>query len=212
MTGGEPTLYNGLSELLGNLPIDSKWAITSNTLLTDTIKRLPTYNCKDWTASYHFHSDKIFLDNINLLRNHGVPVRITIVLTPKNIDIVKQKVKDFVFEGIGINIHPLLKQDFSWLNHKEVWQEACKMGKKNVYVNFIDDISAEWKPEKHDICQAGTDKYFVLMPDGSVLRCYSEILQYHPSAHIKNFEPLSEPGACNIDCMFPCDKQQARKV
>jgi len=212
MTGGEPTLYKGLPELLGSLPIDSKWAITSNTLLTDNINKLPTYNCQDWTASYHFHSDDIFLKNIDTIKNHGVPLRITIVLTPDNIDTVKQKVKEFTFEGHGVNIHPILKQGFSWADHNEIWQEASSMAEKNAYINFIDDISSEWKPEKHDICQAGMEDYFVLMPDGTVLRCYSEILQYSATTSIKDFVPAEQPEKCYIDCMFPCDKQIARET
>ncbi len=212
MTGGEPTMYKGLPEVLNGLPFDSEWAMTSNTLLTDVINELPGHNCKDWTASYHFHNDDIFLNNIKTLRAKGIPVRITIVLTPDNLDILREKVRDFVFQNIGVNIHPMLKQGFDWKDHREVWDAAIEFAALSPCVNIIKDISDAWVPERHEICPAGTDKYFVVMPDGSVVRCYSDILRYEPTENIETFVPAKENGPCGKECMFPCDKQIARKT
>ena len=45
MTGGEPTMYKDLNKLLMHISGFSRWAITSNTLNREAIKKLPAYNC-----------------------------------------------------------------------------------------------------------------------------------------------------------------------
>ena len=52
LTGGEPSLYPGLAELLAGLHEGCAWSITSN-LLTEAALRLPLEHCASFTASWH---------------------------------------------------------------------------------------------------------------------------------------------------------------
>lgn len=216
MTGGEPTKYKDLPKLLKHMGAGSMWAITSNTLLTEQIEQMPVENCLAWTASYHYHSDDLFLDNIMLLAKKGINVRVTIVISPDNYKVGFEKVKSFISKGIGVNIHPILKQDFDWQAdpaHKEIWGAMEQMEQLAPgFVVMIKDISDRWVPEHYPICDAGTDKYSMLMPDGMVYRCYSQILTGTNEGHINDYTPKTMPEGCTMDCMFPCDRQVARKT
>ena len=210
MTGGEPTMYKDLNKLLLHLSGFSRWAITSNTLNRDAIKKLPAYNCHAWTASYHYHSDDDFMTNLFILRGKGIMPRVTIVITPENYNVAKEKIKMFQVEGYGVNIHPVLKQDFDWAEHRDVW-DGIKGLADGAQTMIVGDISDKWMPERHEMCSAGGD-YFCLMPDGQVLRCYSQILTDDHGVFIKDFEPVYEARPCSMDCMFPCDRQIANKT
>lgn len=211
MTGGEPTCYKDLPKLLRHIGHNSKWAITSNTLNSDIIKEMPLHNCLAWTASYHFHSDKEFERNLFNIKRRGIMPRVTIVFTPWNYEEAFKKIKHFA-QNFGVNIHPMLKQGFSWekSGYMRVWREAEQLARDIDSVQFINSISDEWKPERYDVCSAGRD-YFCVMPDGQVRRCYSHLLAEKVEGHIKDFKPATEARPCGVDCMFPCDRDEARK-
>lgn len=209
MTGGEPTIYPDLDKLLSHISAQSRWAVTSNTLNTDMIKRLPTHNCLAWTASYHYHSDDTFLTNLFILRGKRVMPRITIVITPENYETGLQKIALFKNEGYGINVHPVLKQGFDWEAHRDVWDAMHKVA-DGAQINVIGEISDSWEAERHEICEAGGD-YFMVMSDGQVLRCYSQLLTDDAGTHISEFKPVMQPMPCSMDCMFPCDRQIAKR-
>ncbi len=205
MTGGEPLCYKDLDKLLLHLRLDCRWAITSNTLNREMIKRIPAYNCLAWTASYHYHSDKEFLDNLYILRHKKIVPRVTVVATPKNFDTAVGKIKMISSEGYGVNIHPVLKMGFSWEKEMEKWDSLLNMADGRRIV-FIKDISYKWTPQRYDYCLAGKN-YFCLMPDGKVLRCYSQILTDKNLGYIWDFEPFNLMRPCDMGCMFPCDRQ-----
>jgi len=214
MTGGEPTVYKDLPKLLKHIGVESRWAITSNTLLTEQIEQMPAENCLAWTASYHYHSDDKFMRNLKILKDKGINVRVTIVITPENYQKGFVKTVEYMNEGFGINIHPLLKQGFDWNSKKEdkaIWQGMVELEQaSHGIVTMIKEISDHWKAEHYPVCQAGTGKYFMAMPDGQVFRCYSQILTGKKEGMIETFVPNVSNEACNMDCMFPCDREIAR--
>jgi len=205
MTGGEPLCYKDLDKLLLHLRLDCRWAITSNTLNREMIKKLPAYNCLAWTASYHYQKDKEFLDNLYILRHKRIIPRVTIVVTPENFNTAVEKIKMIDSEGYGVNIHPVLKMGFSWEKDMDKWNELLGMadGKRII---FVRDISYRWTPQRYDYCHAGSN-YFCLMPDGKVLRCYSQILTDKNLGYIWDFKPFKLMTPCDMECMFPCDRQ-----
>lgn len=209
LTGGEPTLYEGLAKFLDHLPSNCSWAMTSNTL--GNVSDFESYNCRAWTASYHFVKESEFLKSIQTLRLKGFTVRVTMVLTPENFKKIEKAVKLFRKEEFPINIHPYLKQGFSWGNHQDIFQKFKEMHDGN-WVDFISGIPMEFKGDRYDHCEAG-NYYFALWPDGTVYRCLSSILHDGESSkgHIKDFIPgiLIEP--CNRECMFPCDRERPKK-
>ncbi len=207
LTGGEPLEYRDLPELLAHVPADSIWAITSNTLNTEVLKAIEPDNCKFWTASYHYHSRTKFVDNLEWLKLRGFPVRVTLVLTPDNLDQVTSVIDDFRRVAVMANVHILCKQDFSWLDTPEKREvlEAAEKLHDGVWVNVVQGIARTWATHRFTSCDAGRD-YFALMPNGQLLRCWSDIISKFTLGHIMTYEPPSEGlRQCDQPCVFPCD-------
>lgn len=205
MTGGEPTMYNGLENLLASLPKKSEWAMTSNTL--NSVDKLPGNNCISWTASYHYHSDKLFLDNCKRLKDKGIPVKITMVITPENFKTVKKKIK-FFRKKFLIHIHPVLKKGFDWREYPNIWKDMHKLESKKVKV--IKDIDSHWKEKRYKECNAG-GYYFMVFPNGRVFRCYSAILGQGDLGYIWDYKPDYKLRECGYPCVFPCDEMPVKK-
>ena len=212
-TGGEPTAYAGFVDLVGGVGNSNCWSITSNTLLTKVIEKIDFTHCADWTASYHYHNDDVFVNNClyildKIRHNHAVP-RVTMVLTPDNKDMLLDKVEMFAANKLPVNVHPMLKEGFSWDDHREIY-ESVKAICTSPMRAFIDDIPDHFAGDHNETCSAGRN-YFMLLPDGRVWRCYSVILDETlagTSPFIWDYKPTD--GECNIDCMFPCDRQVHR--
>lgn len=207
LTGGEPLCYKELPEFMAHLPVCSTWAITSNSLMGD-LRKFETMNCDAWTASYHYHSDEKFFKNLEILAEGAFGPRATLVLSPDNIETVKNAIERVTGLGVGVNIHPVLKQGFDWGKYPEIWDEFKAMddGKRILFISDIPTSFADLKWPRAQACGAGMD-YFVLFPDGMVYRCYTMILKGKPLGHIKDLVPSSEPKPCEIRCRFPCDIQ-----
>jgi len=210
MTGGEPLMYKNLDKLTRHLPHHSRWAITSNTLNRELIKKLPEHNCLSWTASYQFCEDDRFISNLFLLKIKGLKPRVTVVITPQNHQFAFKKIKWLTDLGYCVNIHPVLKKDFSWQEQMDIWDKA-KAFADGDRIRFIDDISYRWVEHRYDFCEAGKN-YFMLLPDGRVLRCYSQILTEKDLGYIWNFAPHSIMMPCNMGCVFPCDRQVRKEA
>jgi len=201
LTGGEPTMYGQLADLLAHIPCDSSWAITSNTL--NDVRLFEPQNCKFWTASYHYKKREQFLKNMDWLKRRGFACRVTMVMTPENADHMFSVMRDFRKLDIMVNVHPVLKQGFSWAEHKELLAQARALH-DGVWVNLVEEVPKEYKPRKYAGCNAG-GKYFALMPDGTVLRCYSALLWRGREGHIGSYEPSARIRPCNQKCLFHCD-------
>lgn len=206
MTGGEPTLYKEFPDLIQRLPSDCRWAITSNTLNTETIRNIDLTKNLQWTASYHYHSDVKFANLCNELRDAGVNVRITLVATPDNYETLIEKIEFFKALYFDINIHPILKKSPVWIGHNDIWDKVQAIEG----VNVVKDIPPAWTEKSFSRCKAGSE-YFALMPDGKAMRCMSKILSGETLGHIKDLAPAPEieNKKCNGKCVFPCDLQIA---
>lgn len=211
LTGGEPALFKGMHDFMAHVPCDSSWAMTSNTLL-DNVKLFEPDNCLHWTASYHHTQHDKFLENMRWLRNKGFPTRITFVLTPRNAEKCFAAIETFRKEEFLINIHPMLKEGFSWYRTPErvALLEKARALHDGIWVNFVDDVMKEWKPQQYSQCNAG-GHYFSLMPDGQVLRCYSSMLDKKSEGHVGEYQPVSLYRPCKRECVFPCDLQHVRE-
>lgn len=208
LTGGEPLMYPHLAELLAHVAADSSWAITSNTL--GEVRLFEPGNCKFWTASYHYTQHDKFVKNVTFLRQRGFPIRVTLVLTPENEKTCFEAIRDFRKNDVMVNLHPVLKQGFSWERHPELLARA-RAAHDGVWVVFVDDVPKEWKPRQYSNCKAGGD-YFALMPDGTVLRCYSALLWHGKVGHISDYQPTKLFAPCSKPCVFHCDNRAEKNV
>ena len=215
ITGGEPLNYPDVEHLLQHLEFRSKWSITSNTLSTEVIKKLAFFNCKSWTASFHYREEERFTENLIYLLKHGAKVRVTLVLTPENEKEVLRYALKFQRHCYGVNIHPLLQKGFTWETpeRKEIYNKYKELHDgKNIF--FVDIKTNFEKYQKYYNCVAGGSKYFVALPDGKIWRCYSQILQednaFH--GHISDFKIKENMTKCDIGtCVFPCDLKYPEK-
>jgi len=216
LTGGEPTLYTGLVDLIEHLPRSCSWDITSNTMVEYAIDKITPANILTWTASYHYHHMDKFLANIKVLRQRGFPITVTLVLMPDNIEQVKEAITEFNKHFLRVNIHPVLKQGFNWNEHKDVlnqMDDIIKTIDSERLIKLIRDIRHEWQPDGAvESCPAGKE-YFLVFPDGMVYRCYSHALarKCEPMAHISELKLNEKDEPCDGGCIFPCDIQCQRR-
>jgi len=208
LTGGEPTIFPGLPKLLAHLPVGCTWGLTSNTLQNPS--DYPAHNCKGWTASWHDVNKEKFLQNIATLRSKGINTRVTVVITPENIRRTIEAIIEFVKAGIGVNVHHVLSQGFDWEEYPDELEMIRNLDSGNGKVSYISTIATRWEPKHFPMCNAGGD-YFMVLPDGKVLPCYSALLWDGGVGHIDLYTPDDSYKPCGRDCIFDCDRT-ARKL
>lgn len=209
ISGGEPTMYKDLPELISKIPDDCIWAMTSNTLRPDIIETLDFSKCVSWTSSYHHRLDEKFIQGLVAVvkkSSRRVIPAVTFVVTPQNWEAAIKKLFEFMGHGVRVNVHPLFANEFSWKEHPEM-KGALDVIRLMKQVNFVEQ---DWKSDlRYTPCRAGHN-YFYLMPDGQVLRCYSHGFKGHTIGHVSTFEPYKGLEACDVDCLFPCDREIAK--
>ncbi len=212
-TGGEPLMYEGLDALVAHLPYGSTWAMTSNTLdPRGVIPRLHPYNCVAWTSSYHYVQEGRYFKNLNDLKRAGFGVRVTLVATAENVAQVRHAIKDLRRQEIMVNIHPLLKEGFDWADHRQVYESFEALDDRPL-INFIKETPTCFgriernRPIK---CWAGVN-YFVIWPDGTLFRCYTEMIEGRKLGDIRSYVPPATGYECVQKCAVPCDIDRPMK-
>jgi hypothetical protein len=201
ITGGEPLMYRDLGKIVDSLPGGCKWSITSNTLLTEAVMKMPSNGCICWTASYHYGNDDRFAGNLDLLRKVGIQPCVTLVITPQNYDLALQKINWLSGMEYRLNVHPVQDITVPWKGHDDIWDKVQQMQGANI----VREIPKDWRREGPASCSGGKD-YICIHPDGQVLRCLSSSMSSGNIGHIKDFEPYKENRPCAGGCVFPCDK------
>lgn len=212
LTGGEPTLYD-LQPVLENLPSQVTWAMTSNGLTGGLIDSLPYDKCTSITLSYHYDATERFFEQAHRLRDKkpGLGVRITIVVTPQNLDEIPGYIERIRNEGFHVNLHPLLKLGHIW--DDESWAKIRSWDNKpSVYL--VDEIPSRWDcPERHLQCALGSTDYMAIAPTGHMYRCYRDLVYDRQMDHIDTWR-WSPPrwATCSVDCKYPCDQTAYRRL
>jgi organic radical activating enzyme len=204
LTGGEPTVYADLSKVIGALPHTNTWAITTN-LMHESIRNIPLDKCTCITASYHYKEDKKFFGNVSWLQKNGKAPRVTLVVTPENFSGLGEVMDRVLNSGaVGVNLHPVLKMGFEW--PQELYQ-AIHALHRAPSINVVKDIPPKWEDgPQHKVCSLGDQRYLVIAPNGSIYRCYNEMMQNSPIACISDKTPQPRWRRCIAKCSFPCDQ------
>jgi MoaA/NifB/PqqE/SkfB family radical SAM enzyme len=202
LTGGEPTLYKPLPEILRSLP--GTWAITTN-LLDKAVRELPLENCTCITASYHRNNDKKFFSNVDYFVEKNALIRVTIVATPYNLPDLKDEIANIRSHKVNVNIHPILQQDFEW--PQPLYDFIHEMhNPPEVFV--VKDIPPKWQEgQRHSRCSLGDSSYMVLGPDGAIYRCYNDLVRGVNISDIGKPFMRRKSRECDVNCCFPCDSQ-----
>lgn len=208
ISGGEPLMFPGLHKVVSSIPQNCTWAITSNSLITPHIEKMPDgYQCKGWTASYHFRDKETFLHNMNLLRNKKIVPRVTITVSPENHREALATINEFRSLMLPINVHPMIRPGFDWKEHPEEHATLEEIKKLRVnYVGIIEEV------KRFPKCVAGY-KYIYVLPDGEVMRCQSQGVTDKPklgNITDPNFKLADGVAPCDMDCIFSCDIWQGQ--
>jgi len=200
LTGGEPTLWGDLPEFVAHIPEGCYWAVTSNTLAGVT-GQVPLRRCTDWTASFHGKQLEKFTENLFRTARAGLPPSVSLVATPDNLDEVERLLAHF--EGkFRVNLLRELNPGVDWDGeNREDWIRLRDMAQAHKANLVVEEIPPSYDFPTWKTCDAG-HKYICAAPDGTVYRCYSDMMlrPEEPMGHISDFEPLPPGSPCGKPC------------
>lgn len=213
-TGGEPTLYDGLPELLEGARTYSDWAITSNSLLRKQIERIFAAHIdmpSSWTSSWHPGAKRDineFIDTLKFIRSHGVYTSCTVVLHASTKDTIREDLKWIADEGFVVQIHLALMEGYSLKNDTDAELKAIYEELKWLNRAPAEDYDStpEGMPTPRD-CVAGYESVSV-SSDGSVYPCYRGMFvePYPPIGKWGEWIPQKDlTRGCDWICNFACD-------
>ncbi len=213
-TGGEPTMYPRLGKLLELCAPYSEWAITSNSVLTNQIRRLFEFDikpCRSWTASWHpgaFRPMEPFLDNLRFVQSNAVYVSVTIVLHESTKTTIKRDLARLQDEGFVTQIHLYLGEGYAL--ERDADQEIHDLYAELKHLNRAP--AEDWDQTPSELptprnCIAG-HRSVAVSSDGSVFRCYEHLMVETQPAIGKWGSWTPEPDLtrnCDWVCRFACD-------
>lgn len=220
-TGGEPTLYEGLPELLEGARTYSDWAITSNSLLRRQIERIFNANIdmpSSWTSSWHPGAKRDineFIDTLKFIRSHGVYTSCTVVLHASTKDTIREDLKRIASEGFVVQIHLALMEGYSLANDSDTELKAIYEELKWLNRAPAEDYDStpEGVPTPRD-CVAGYESVAV-SSDGAIYPCYRGMMcePNPPIGKWGEWIPQTDlTRGCDWICNFACDLRLVTNV
>lgn len=219
LIGGEPLLYDGLGEVINNLPKKhSLIGLVSNiSLPIDLYKKIKKKICL--TTSFHreFAKEDEFIEKILALKEFMWISSVNIVATPENIPFLEELHKKLTPKGITIRVEHLIKSGFGYnaeelkILSKYLTADRNWERKQNFYEAFLNKT-----------CSAGRN-YINIMPNADVYSCVGGmeyINAQHRKPYIQNqdlsryklgnladedfdFNNVNKP--CSLPCIYVCD-------
>lgn len=213
--GGEPMLYQGISEVINNLP--SKHSIigliSNASLPIDLYKKIKKKVCL--TVSYHreFAKEDEFIDKVLELNSFMWLNSVNIVATPENIPFLDKLHKRLTPKGITIRVEHLVKTGFRYTDEQY----------NSIKKYLTSDRNFKKKESFYEApicksCSAGRN-YINIMPNADVYSCVGG-MEYinatHRKPYIKNPDCLDRYLMGNLadedfkfnlknkDCSNPC--------
>lgn len=213
-TGGEPTLYKELPEMLHLVKDCSQWAMTSNSSLRPRIEAIFAADikpCKSWTGSWHPNTGKIiesFIDNLNFIKSHGVCTSATLVLHSSTKHRIRQDLIRLAEAGITTQLHYFLAPDYTVADETD--QEMLELYDELRELNR--SPAESWVQDAPNLphsktCTAGY-RSAAVSSDGNVFGCYKAMM-IEPDPPIGQWGEWT-PNAdltrdCTWSCIYPCD-------
>lgn len=145
----------------------------------------PPERCYSWHASYHYNEPEKFAFNIKKLALGGMKPELNFLVRPDNFDQVEYAIK--LFEGYKICLLPEFNPGVTWT--QEMLEKYRSLATKYKIIFLIDDgsIPLDYEYKVWDYCEAGMH-YFCMIGDGTVYRCYSEMMRNQPVGDIYSFD------------------------
>jgi len=212
-SGGEPLLYPYLIDVLSSLP-EFRWAITSNTSVVSTVKRLDESGilgkCGSWTASYHLLSnrDKEFASSVEILQKNNIKIPTTIVIAEETIEHIPRALtflKKIGIQKIQCHIDAHRNVDITELTNRI----TALAPEVRIQYNAVHRTNVTCRINK---------ELLAISPEGDIFPCVTILYGCHD---IKNPERIpicrvsehldlkhdlpNKVEKCNLDCTAPCD-------
>lgn len=210
--GGEPLIWEGLSELVAGLPTGFPWGISSNCFTPEVIERLDLTRCRCWTASFHPYAmgkadyGNRFFQSLRVLTSRHLHVIVSIMAYPENIHWLPFWVEAFESWGFPVNVQPYEDPRYDWREHPDKLEALMELKR------HLGDVKLPvWdKRPSNRICAAGKD-YLMTAPSGAVFRCNMHLISgQKPMGSIFDGVDflLKEPAYCEIPCSSSCDRER----
>lgn len=127
---------------------------------------------------------------------------ITLVCRQDKMDEVEHYAKLFISKKFDVTLQREVNPGITW-EGTEAW-ERIKRLEKLKFVHVMDDesIPPSFDFKKYEYCNAGQN-YFCAISDGTVYKCYSDMLRGDSIGNIFEFRPFTEFKRCDAECR-PC--------
>ncbi len=202
ITGGEPFLYPDFTEFIKELSQMHKVEIITN-LSTDIRQFVKVINSENVSANPSFHPlfadfDK-FIERALLLKETGLLRCVSYVAWPPQVSRIGYYTEQFLRYGLSISIQSFFGE-YKGLRYPDAYTEADKQ----IILPQIgnrggEPFQTEPLKTRGRLCAAG-QKYGVIHPDGTVLRCGG----MNPAEAVSNVGNLFEEGFRLFDGPSPC--------
>ncbi len=163
-SGGEPSLSKGFLDLIRHISDDSSNCETQTVHMTTNlspgfkwlkkwIELTAPLQSKHIIASFHseFAKKEIFVEKIQFLQEHGIPVSINLVMTPKHFETSWEDALYFNSNNININLIPQRSGQELVSGWTDSMKQKLKEGfpnKKNLHItnnkNKIQELVSGW--------------------------------------------------------------------
>lgn len=222
--GGEPLLYDGLSEIINNLPKQhSIIGLLSNASLPiDKYKKIKKNVCLSISFHREFAKEQEFIEKVFEIKSIMKINSVNIVATPENIPFLEQLHKKLTPKGITIRVEHLVKPGFQYSSKElELLKKYITYDRNLNFKNFYENCFTKR-------CSAGRN-YINIMPNADTYSCVGG-MEYINSVHRQNFildknviqkyklKNLEDPNfvfetkdrICGNPCIYVCDWDYAR--
>jgi MoaA/NifB/PqqE/SkfB family radical SAM enzyme len=201
LCGGEPLLYPDFRNFIAHIPDQCNWSITSNTLLD--VSNIAPRHLSFWNASFHYRDEDKFLENCKTLTRSGMKPSITLVARQDKMDEVEHYARLFTDKKFSVVLQREVNPGVSW-EGTDAWKKLQELSKIKNVTRIMDDesVPADFNFNSYDYCDSG-QKYFCASSDGTVYRCFSDLLRNESIGNIFEFRPFTEDKRCGKMCR-PC--------
>ncbi len=220
LIGGEPMLYQGIDEIINNLPQKHSiiGMISNASLPADLYKKIKKKICL--SISYHRESAKEdeFIEKVLELNSFMWINSVNIVATPENIPFLEKLHQSLNPKGITVRVEHLIKPGFKYTD--EQYKQIEKYLTYDRNFKKKDDF---YEAKICKLCSAGRN-YINIMPNADVYSCVGGmeyINAVHRKQYIKNPEILKryrlgnladdnfsffkKDKLCPNPCIYVCD-------
>jgi MoaA/NifB/PqqE/SkfB family radical SAM enzyme len=214
IAGGEPFLYNGLPDLLNQLPAKHQIVGIVTNLSLDVRLYRKVKRKIHIRASFHreFIGQEEFVAKVKMLSDQFY-INVNIVATPENLPLIQQIADTMAHDNVTLHVDPYVDLDFRYTPEQRALLDRVLRSDRNP------DSQLDFNDFSEKSCSAGRN-YINVMSNGDVFACNGG-MQYLKSALYAGFpnpggmdlqkfavgnlfDPTFQLNPSDIVCTLPC--------